>query len=185
MSPFYSVSAQIQHRSGISSAKLFFTTDPTGVWQSVDMQMVSSGSEHTWLGAIPKQAAGSTVYYYIEATANNGKTLTRPITAPAGWWSFCVTQSSGVSELARIEMADVYPNPASAITVVPVKTNRKTQATISLVNMQGQMVEIIFSGEIPEGTSNYFFQASKYAPGIYFVDFQADGVRRTQKVVIR
>jgi len=181
----YEVLGQIQHRSGIASAKAYYTTDLSTPWQSTDMQAVTGGLPNNWKANIPKQAMGSTVYYYIEATANNGKTLTRPLTAPAGYWSFCVKQLSSANEPTHLEIADVYPNPASAITVVPVNSNKKVQGQISLVNMQGQMIETIFSGEIPAGQHNYFFNAGKYVPGIYFVDLQANGVHTTQKVVIR
>ncbi len=181
----YEVLGQVQHRSGIASAKVYYTTDPGTTWFSLDMQEVTGGLPNYWKGNIPKQAMGSTVYYYIEAAANNGKTLTRPLTAPAGYWSFCVKQLSSAIEPIRLELADIYPNPASAITVVPVNSNKKAQGQILLVNMQGQIVETIFSGEIPAGQHNYFFNAGKHVPGMYFVDFQANGAHITQKVVIR
>ncbi len=181
----YEVLGKIQHRSGIASAKVYYTTDLGTTWQVAEMQAVTGGLPNNWKADIPKQAAGSTVYYYIEATANNGKTLTRPLTAPSGHWSFCVKQSTSAIEPLRLEMSDIYPNPASAITVVPVQSNKKVRGQILLVNLQGQIVETIFTGEIPAGKQNYFFNAGKHVPGVYFVDFQANGAHTTQKVVIR
>jgi agmatine deiminase len=183
--PNYEVLGQIQHRSGIAAAKVYFTTDLSGAWQSVDMQGVTSGTPNTWKANIPKQDSGSAVYYYIEATANNGKTLTRPLTAPAGYWSFCVKQFTSAGEPLRLGMTDIYPNPASAITVVPLNSNKKVDGRILLVNLQGQVVETIYSGEIPAGKHNYFFNAAKHVPGVYFVDLQANGIHTTQKVLIR
>lgn len=185
LQPNYEVFAKVQHRSGIASAKVFYSTDLNSAWQSVDMQYVTQDTIDVWKGVIPNQSNESTVYYYIEAEANSGKKMTRPITAPEGWWSFCVKQSSGANETTRFEMRDVYPNPASAITVVPVFSNKKMKANISLISPQGQVVENIFSGELSPGNSNYFFHADRYTPGVYFVDIQANGKHLSQKVVIR
>lgn len=182
--PFYTVQATIQHRSGIAAATVFYTTELGGAWQSVAMQSVDTPGTHLWKANVPTQPKGSTVYYYIQAEANSGKTLTRPLTAPEGYWSFCVEQSSASTE-PTMALQDVYPNPASAITVIPVLVNKKTAAKISLLNLLGQPVETIFSGELPTGKSNHFFNASLHASGIYFVELQANGKSVTQKIVIR
>jgi hypothetical protein len=137
-----------------------------------------------WKGTIPLQNAGKTVFYYLEVTANSGKTLTRPITAPAGSWSFCVNQSSETNEPNEITIAEIYPNPASGITVVPIFCPAKTQARILLCNLVGQPVATIFSGEISPGESNYFFDAGLFTPGIYFLKMQVNGTELTKKVAI-
>ncbi|MFN0033631.1 MAG: agmatine deiminase family protein [Saprospiraceae bacterium] len=179
----YSVYATVQHRSGIEGAKLFYTTDLSAPWQSTDMTqgIIPNGD---WFGAIPMQAAGSTVFYYIEAKAVNGKTLARPITAPDGWWKFCVTQSSGV-ETPLADLLEIYPNPASATTVVPVQCAAKTRGSVLLFNSLGQLVQEIFSGEFPSGNSNYFLDAGNLASGTYFVKLQTGGQVRVRKLVVR
>ncbi len=180
----YSLHAAIQHRSGILGAKLFYTTDLSTDWKSTDMWQGIIANED-WFGAIPMQTNGSTVYYYIEATSVNGKTITRPITAPAGWWKFCVTQSSSAEEATAVEMLDIYPNPASAITVIPVQSASKTSGNIVVYNSLGQMVREVFEGEIPSGSTNYFLDAGKLASGTYFVKLQTGGQVRMKKLVVR
>ena len=180
----YSVSAIIQHRSGISGAKLFYTTDLSSDWKSIDMWQGIVANDD-WFGSIPTQPAGSTVYYYIEATAVNGKTLARPITAPSGWWKFCVTQSSKIEEPLSAALLNIYPNPASAITVVPVQSSAKTRGNILIFNSLGQMVHKIFEGEIPSGSSNYFLDAGTLASGTYFVKLQTGGQVQIKKMVVR
>jgi len=179
----YSVHASIQHRSGISGAKIFYKTDLSGPWQSTDMWQDIVPNED-WFGAIPAQPAGSVVYYYIESIATNGKTFARPITAPDGWWKFCVTQSSGTENLMA-DLMDIYPNPAAAITVIPVQSSAKIQGSILLYNSLGQMVQALFAGEIPSGSSNYFLDAGNLVPGTYFVKLQTGGQVRMKKLVVR
>lgn len=184
----YPVFARLQHRSGISTAQVYYTTDLHGAWQSVNMQPYDPPTDDTafvWKAVLPEQPSGATVYYYISATANNGKTLTRPLTAPGGWWSFCVTQSSDAPEASTVQIDNIYPNPASAVTVIPITTPRKTRAHLYLLNVLGQPVEKILEGELPAGSSKHFFDARRYEPGIYFVELQANGFKTIQKVVIR
>lgn len=184
--PNYPVWASLNHRSGISSAKIFYTTDLSAPWQSVDLP-VYTFDDTIWnhRGFIPKQADGSTVYYYIEATANNGKTLTRPLPAPAGYWSFCVTETSGATEIQAANMEAVYPNPAGAITVIPVFAPSAIPATLRLYNAYGQLVQTIFEGNLISGKSNYFIDAGRYPAGIYWIELQAGLQSVTQKLIIR
>lgn len=182
----YPVWATLHHREGIASAKIYYTTDLQAPWQSVDLPYYPL-DDTTWThkGYIPEQPEGSTVYYYIEATANNGKTIARPLPAPDGWWSFCVNLLIGIDELADAQLLDIYPNPASAITVVPVSATGKTPASIRVFNTLGQLVETIFIGELPSGHSNHFIDAALYGAGAYFVELQTSNEKIVKKLIVR
>ncbi len=182
----YPVWATLEHRSGIASAKIYYATDPTGPWQSVDLPVYPL-NDTTWThrGFIPHQPDGATVYYYIEATANSGKTITRPLPAPKGWWSFCVNETTATEEASATQLLDIYPNPASAITVIPVSADTKTPGSIILLNALGQQVETVFNGEFPAGESNHFIDAGRYPAGTYFVQLQTGSQTVLKKVVIQ
>lgn len=183
----YPVWATVQHRSGIASAKIHYTTDPAGGnWQTVDLPFYPL-DDTTWThkGFIPQQPANSTVYYYIEATAENGKTVVHPLTAPQGYYHFCVEQSSGTHDVAQAAMRSIYPNPAAAITCIPVSMNVGVEGNLRVYNALGQPVLSVFSGQFPAGESNYFFDAGQLTPGTYFVELQAAGWTTMQKVVVR
>lgn len=180
----YPVSATIQHRGGISSAAVFYTTDLGAPWQTIDMQQVGSGNSHEWQAGIPHQPEGSTVYYYIEAHANDGKFITRPITAPQGYWSFCVYQSSSVEEKPVLQFENIYPNPANAITVIPVVVNRDVPGSIRILDVLGKTVKDVFRGTFSPGKNNYFFDASQLTPGIYFAEVQTPFGTYTQKLTV-
>lgn len=179
----YSIKALIQHRSGIASAKIYYATDLAGTWQSSDLHQGIIPTDD-WFGSIPLQAVGSTVYYYIEAEASNGKTITRPITAPEGYWKFCVTLGTATQN-PSMTLLEIYPNPASAITVIPVQTKGRARGSLLVYNGLGQLVQTIFEGDIPAGETNYFLDASEYVPGAYFVKLQTDGQLSMKKLVVR
>ncbi len=182
----YPVWANIAHRNGIQSAKIYYTTNTAGPWLSVDLPAYAP-NDTVWnfKGLIPQQPAGSTVYYYIQATANNGKTVVHPLTAPQGYWKFCVTNSVSSDEVLAADMLDIYPNPAGAITCIPVQTTARTTGTIRVFNMLGQQVASVFAGELPAGTSNYFLDASQYVAGTYFVQLQTSRQTVLKKLVVR
>ena len=74
-------SAFITNKSGIKNAALHYCVEG-GEWQKVDM--TSNGNR--WYCRVPasKFPNGKMVSYYIEATSNNGKTVTKPFTANNG-----------------------------------------------------------------------------------------------------
>lgn len=182
----YSVWASLSHRSGLASAKIYYTTDPNGPWESVDLPIyLPDDTIWTHRGFIPKQPAGTTVYYYIEGVANSGKTVVRPLAAPQGYWKFCVTETVSAPVPATAELARIYPNPASAITVVPVRTTATTRGSLRLYNALGQLVQILFEGDFPSGDSTHFLDAARFPSGTYFVELRTAHTTTTQKLLIR
>jgi agmatine/peptidylarginine deiminase/PKD repeat protein len=85
----YLVQAVIKHRSGISAATLYYRMQEEGAYSEVPMSLTFP-DEDTWTAAIPAQAAGTTIHYYIEAVANSGKQQVRPLVAPEGYFRFRV-----------------------------------------------------------------------------------------------
>ena len=116
----YAVESYISHRSGIAAASMQWATNSAGPWNPVNMSPVD-GSDSDWTADIPAQAEGTTVYYYIEAEATSGKVGARPMPAPAGWWSFEVGAITSIAENnGGVHFPAAFPNPASAITCVPM-----------------------------------------------------------------
>src|SRR6185503_8482046 len=107
----FTVDATIQHRSGIASADLYYTTDTTQAYTQVAM---TNSSGDTWTADIPAQAAGTQIFYYIHATAVSGKQQVRPMPAPDGYWEFriLVPVSTTGPVMQELRMDNVFPNPA-------------------------------------------------------------------------
>lgn len=179
----YQVSAQIKHRSGISHAEVFYTIDTTLAYQPVTM---SDSGNDIWVAEIPHQVNGSQVFYYVSATANSTKTQVRPLPAPAGYYKFKVNdETSPAIETQELALQAIYPNPASAITVVPVKASGSMQASLELRDVFGRKVLNIFNGVVPNGESRYYFNASNLPKGAYFVSLQTEKETTTQRVVVQ
>ena len=183
----YPVTAIVQHRSGINEAQVFYRRKTETSWESVAMTPVlNPDSAGYWTGLIPKQEFYyDSLFYFIEGTSNSGKKQVRPLPAPAGAWKFKIQLNISSTETPAAELLEIYPNPASAITVIPVQSSAKTRGSVLIYNSLGQMVYAVFEGEIPSGNTNYFLDAAVLPSGAYFVKLQTGGQVRVKKLVVR
>jgi hypothetical protein len=177
----YLLHALIQHRSGIQSATLYYRTDTIQSWQAVAMTNVSGND---WSSAIPPQPAGTTVYYYLEATSVSGKTQVRPMPAPAGYFRFSILLNTGIQNDAQVlSLATVFPNPSHGLTCIPVSGNSH-QLRLTLKNILGEEVRMIYDGT-SSGERKYFMNTSDLVAGVYVIEAIADGRREVQKIIVR
>ncbi|PCJ89112.1 MAG: hypothetical protein COA57_02550 [Flavobacteriales bacterium] len=181
----YQVDAYINHKTDISSASVFYTIDTAAGYQAVSMSLTNVVN-HTWTGDIPAQPAGSRVFYYIDATANLGKQQMRPMTAPNGYWVFNVLQGAGMNDEMSADIAfdAVFPNPAHAITCIPVSSEKNTNISLKLTDVLGKEVLTIYIGILPKGGDKFFFDASKLSSGTYLLTLESEEGRLTQKVLV-
>ena len=105
----YPISAYLRHASGIANAQVYWTTDTTQGYASLEM---TATGDNNWSASIPDQPEGSLVYYYIRAQALNGKVQVRPITAPQGWWRFRVLNSPNVAVSVKVFLEGAYDTGA-------------------------------------------------------------------------
>jgi agmatine deiminase len=179
----YQVDALIRHRSGIQTATLYWTTDTSQAWQTVTISANTSPNGFT--GFIPAQAAGTTVFYYIEATSVSGKTQVRPMPAPAGWWKFTVTGPNAVELNTAPEFKPAYPNPSHGITCIPVSLPTSTTGQLLLTDMLGRTVQVIHNGSFTAGERNYFIDSSALPAGAYHLILHTETGRAVQSLMIR
>ena len=128
------------------------------------------------------------MFYYIEAEANSGKQIVRPLVAPAGYFNFqieeCIVNAEEVI-LNEIRLEEIFPNPANAITCVPVTLTSSTQATLTITDILGRDVQTLFDGKMPAGENKYFIQAHNYEAGTYFVTLKTDNQQQVQKLIVK
>jgi len=180
----YQVDARIQHRSGISTATLYWTTDTSQAWQMVSMSLTNAPL-NTWTGFIPAQPVGTKIYYYISATSVSGKTQVRPMPAPAGWWMFEILGPMSVSETAIPEFTPAYPNPSHGLTCIPLNMPAQEKGRMVLIDMTGREVMVIHEGTFVAGEKNYFLNSDGVAAGAYQVVLTTDSYQLSQPLMVR
>jgi agmatine deiminase len=184
---FYTADAYINHKSGIQAATLYYTTDTTQAYQALSMTLTNPAN-HAWTAQIPAQPEGTTIWYYISATSNSGKTQVRPIVAPSGWWRFRVlaNPNAGMEFNENVFEETVFPNPASAITCIPIKTNIDLDGELYITDMNGKKIRSVYNGMIPAGQANrYYTDVDGMTSGIYNIVLRTQLGNKVQKLVVR
>lgn len=181
----YTVNALLRHKSDIADAKVWYSVDAGQTWQFVTMHTMQGNALYNYTSEIPKQAMGSKVLYYVEAESFSGKKAVRPITAPTGYWQFCVKTESAVADIQAAKLMEIYPNPASDITAVPVWSHAKTNAQLALHDAFGRCLQILHDGELAAGENHYFTDASQLAAGTYFVSLRTQGQWMMKKLIVK
>ena len=178
----YVVHAYISHRSDIQSARLYYKIGATGTYQQVTMTNVAG---EDWQGLIPAQQGEVDIYYYIKATANSGKTGNRPMPAPDGYWKFTVFgDGTANTDEFEIDVPAIYPNPASATTVIPFDGKLGEFGKIELIDASGRIVKTIHEGAFELGAHNFFIDASAFASGSYTVKYRSNYRVSNQRIII-
>lgn len=180
----YQVDARIQHRTGIASATLYYTDDTVAGFSSVPMTLTSVVN-NTWTGFIPPYPAGTRVFYYIKAQANSGKQQVRPMVAPRGNFMFDVLGATGVADLTSIEFKPAFPNPSHGITCIPVSFSKNTSGSIKLLDVLGNEISLIYSGDFQVGEKNFFINGLTLSPGAYIISLETSEGKHTQKLMVQ
>jgi hypothetical protein len=76
-----------------------------------------------------------------------------------------------------------YPNPFSSSTIIPVKLNSKSDVTVSVMNMLGQVVYSNTFRNTTSGMNELEVASPALKSGIYFYNVEAGGYKATGKMI--
>ncbi len=130
------ISAEIKHRTGIASAKVFWRVKGTTVFNEAIM---TNSTGDNWSTNLTVPSTATEIEYYIWAEANSGKSLSRPIVAPDGFWTFIIDTSLNINEYATT-ITDLNPNPTNGIVNYTIKNNQDP-FEILIYNTLGQLLQ--------------------------------------------
>ncbi|MCX6163078.1 MAG: agmatine deiminase family protein [Ignavibacteriae bacterium] len=180
----YQVKAYIKTKSGVSNAKIYWTTDTTAGFQNLNM----TAAVDTFTASIPAQPLNSKVYYYISASSNSGRTVKKPMTAPSGNYRFDVTTATGITETGitpvKFELMQNYPNPFNPSTKIGYSLKSDSYVTLKVFDALGREVTVLVNGYRKAGVYNETFDASDLAQGVYFYRLSAGDFTDVKKGVL-
>lgn len=169
------VEAAMKHISGINNAKVYWREEGTSTFNEVAMSLVSGDD---WEADLPLAASSNNIEYYILAEANSGKTITRPLVAPQGFWT---TESHLLSteEWAQKNISAPYPNPTQG--KVSFKLNGiQGPIKVFVYNALGQR---LFNNQIDTGNGIIELDLNTSWKGVLYIDFQGDFGNITKKII--
>lgn len=184
-----------QNKSGIESVKIFYRYASQSAFTEITCQDLTSGM---YSADIPLQqgVAADTLYYYISSTSNNGKTITKPMTAPDGFYAmpYGTDVNSMISwnpydsievSLQGVKLQDLesigefFPNPA--VDEANVSLDAKANLYYRVVNLKGQMM---MQGKISKGETALRLDTKSLTNGNYWVLFTDGNLSTTRKLVV-
>jgi len=125
--------AMIKHISGVADATVYWRE--AGTTDYAPLTMNDQGDDQ-WTVDLQIPSGDIDIEYYIEATANSGKTLARPLVAPEGYWTIAVGVLS-TDDWANSNISGAYPNPTTG--VVNFAMNQiQGPVQVRVYNMLGQ-----------------------------------------------
>ena len=86
--------------------------------------------------------------------------------------------------MTNIEMS-VYPNPASAITCIPVNCVESFKGQISLTDVLGKEITTIYDGNFLSGLNQFFIDANDFAKGMYLIVLDSEQGQIRQRLIIQ
>lgn len=167
--------AMIKHISGIQSATVYWRE--TGQTEYTALAMTDAGDDQ-WTADLLIPSGDEDIEYYIEATANSGKTLSRPIVAPEGYWSIAVGVLS-IDDWATQNISGAYPNPTTGgVNFVLNQISGPVQ--MHIYNMLGQE---LYRQELPQTNGIFSMDLRSDWSGTLLVEFRGEFGTVRKKVV--
>ena len=164
------VTAKVTNRSGIASVKAVWRV-AGGEWHET---LLTHEGDSLYSGALPlatlNYAQFAQVDYYLSATSNNGKTITKPMTAgQGGYYTFYLGHNPSVAirEALEAKVGGFYPNPARQSASIALDLSDGSRFSVRLVGRDGRVTPL------PEAAAagDYRVDVSNLAAGLYYVVF--------------
>ena len=180
----YEVKAYIKTKSSISNAKIYWTTDTTQGFSSLNM----TASADTFTAYIPNQPLGTTIYYYISATSNNSKTITKPLPAPSGNFRFKIENSSGITgnntSVKKYTLYQNYPNPFNPFTKIKFNLPKNGFVRIQVFDIAGRLINTLINDFKFSGSYEIDFNGSNLSSGVYFYKMETIDYSDVKKMLL-
>ena len=170
-----SIAALIKHETDISEASVFWRQEGDTNFSEVAMSFVS---EDNWTVDLSIPSEAIDIEYYITAESNSGKTMSRPMVAPEGFWTMNVA-NLGVNDLAAQSISAPYPNPTTGEVRFDLD-QIDGPVLVTVHNLLGQKLDEI---TIDSGRGTMKLQLNRTWQGTLFITFEGDFGRVTKKVI--
>ncbi|OYU96205.1 MAG: hypothetical protein CFE21_07280 [Bacteroidetes bacterium B1(2017)] len=176
--PKYHIVSKIDTKSGVQNAACYWVKNNDTTWNKVSL----TDSSGYWVGDIEnaKLQGSDSVYYYLEAKSNSGRTSTKPLNAKAGGYyqmrlTYATAQNDVLIESTN-HLFNAWPNPASDHVTFGFKLIETAQIKIQLRDLNGKLLQEIDLGNKAEGNHQTSIQTSNYPAGIYLYQMLVNDV---------
>lgn len=183
-------SVTVTRPNGCKDEAQVYLDDNAALQLSFNVQAPTGGSSNG--SATVVVSGGTPPYAYAWSNGGNSATISN---LPTGNFSVTVTDQTGcskasytpvgnptgISAIAEIHSFKVFPNPANHLLQVQIELNTPQQTELRMYNSLGQEVWVSRLEEYRKGTQTINVQ--EFAPGIYVLQLQLNGGRKSVRFV--
>lgn len=83
-----------------------------------------------------------------------------------------------------IDLYQNYPNPFNPVTSIAFNLPRQSNVQLEIINIQGQVVDVVNNGTLPAGYHEFEYDASSLSSGVYFYRLITDDSSQSRKMVL-
>ena len=99
-------------------------------------------------------------------------------------WAFDLIPNSVNDNKLDITKLVAFPNPASDRATIRFNAPGAANATVTLHNITGQQLELLYDKNIIAGNNFVFLDAAKYSPGVYLISLKIGEDTQFTKLII-
>lgn len=179
----FTVNAEIHNHVGIGNAKVFWRIQGADTWNSFDLAEVDYN--YTGILNIPNLLDSDIIEYYIQATDNNGKIMSKPITAPDGFYVITGTTADITDNIN--DNTEFYPNPASSEVNLNFEITNSAVLKIDIFSTAGDIITTkTFNGNYT-GMNTLTISTDTFIQGIYNAVISQNGhiIARKSFIIVK
>lgn len=180
------IHALITNNSGIQSAKVVYRVD-SAEWNEIPLV---ASANNNFDASIPTSTISfndhALIEYYISATSNAGKTITKPFPAnQGGYYRFYIGNYVGIENVEPLDdnFGQFYPNPATNQAHLDINLADGQDYTVTILDQSGRTIHT--SSLMAAGQIVYTINAERLASGIYNVVFSNKENRIVRRLIVK
>ena len=84
-------------------------------------------------------------------------------------YEVAVGAAAGLDEFVGLTMGRLYPNPTNGMVNMEINLVQSHDVTVQLMDMNGRLVDVLFQGQLSQGSQSLQFHIGNQIEGMYFV----------------
>jgi hypothetical protein len=174
------------------------TSECAGLWVGAQIRVFVAGQKiyDTYLCQYNQLETWTPIYFDLTAVAGQTVQIIFQADAANLAWSFLyvddVSLTNKITDVEKeksplpinFELKQNYPNPFNPTTTIRFSLAEGSFVSLSIVDLLGRQVASVVSQNLPAGTFNATWDATRFPSGIYVVRLQAGSFVATKKVAL-
>ncbi len=154
-------------------------------WQRQIMQPVN---DSLFRATIESPGVPTNFDYYISAVGDSGKGYVPSFAPDVYYTTYLSSDPSSIGEdtppiATTVYLWPAYPNPFNGGTHARVTVRQKGNYTLSVYNVQGQLVTRLYSGELTPGDHEFTWNPQSRGSGVYYLILKGTSFKQVRKVL--